>query len=99
LLRSAAKLSYENAQDVLEGRALGNVPVAVEHAASDIAHDIKVLQSLAEQMRARRFKNGALALEQPRIAFELDASGRPVDCGSYERRDAHKLIEEVRVAR
>jgi protein SSD1 len=87
-------LSYENAQDVIEGKALGGVAIAPEHEAGDVAHDIKILHSIASQLRAKRFKNGTLALESSRVTFKLDASGRPVDCATNERRDSHKLVEE-----
>jgi protein SSD1 len=42
--RSAAKLGYKNAQDVIDGKTLGDVPVIPEHDASAIEHDIKLLQ-------------------------------------------------------
>jgi protein SSD1 len=87
-------LSYENAQDVIEGQVLGGVPIAPEHDASDVAHDIKVLHDIAQQLRAKRFKSGILALETVKTTFKLDAAGRPVDCATYDRRDAHKLVEE-----
>jgi protein SSD1 len=92
--RSAGKLSYENAQAVIDGHVLGGVAIAPEHDAGDVAHDIKILNDIATRLRAKRFKTGALAIESAKISFKLDASGRPSDCGTYERRDAHKLVEE-----
>lgn len=68
--------------------------IAPEHNASDVAHDIKVLHSIAQQLRAKRFQAGALAIESVKITFKLDANGLPVDCDSYSRYDAHKLVEE-----
>ena len=44
LHRSAAKLSYTNAQDVIDGKGLGDVSVIPEHEASAIEGDIKLLQ-------------------------------------------------------
>jgi protein SSD1 len=93
--RSAAKLSYDVAQDVLDGKILGDVPVAPEHDAADIAHDIKVLNDIARQLRTKRFATGTLALDSTRLTFKLDEKGLPIDCSSYERYDAHKLVEEV----
>ena len=45
LHRSAAKLTYANAQDVIDGKGLGDVPVITEHGVSEIEEDIKLLQA------------------------------------------------------
>ena len=88
-------MSYSNVQDVIDGKPLGEVPVAPEHNAADIAHDIKILDDLAKQLRERRFQNGAIVGQSPQINFTLDDGGMPSDCGSYERTEAHNLSEEV----
>jgi protein SSD1 len=92
--RSAAKLAYANAQKVIDGHLLGHLVVAPEHDASDIVHDIQVLEGLAKQMRARRFLNGTLSLDSFRLPFKLDDNGLPTDYWQYTRTDAHELIEE-----
>lgn len=93
-VRSAAKLAYTDAQKVIEGQTLGGVAVTPEHDAADIAHDIKILEGLAKNLRAERFKNGALSLESLRLSFKLDDNGLPSDCGQYTRTDANELVEE-----
>ena len=94
--RSCARLTYTDAQNVIDGKPLGAVPVAPEFDAVDIEHDIKVLNGLAQKLRAKRYKNGYLGLESLRLAFTLDENTLPVDTTPYERTDSHKLIEEVR---
>ncbi|KAA1466420.1 RNB-domain-containing protein [Dentipellis sp. KUC8613] len=94
IIKSATKLSYSNAQDVIDGKPLGDIPVAPEHDASAVEHDIKSLQDLAKILRARRFQNGALSLESPRLTFELDENGLPTDCAQYHRTEANELVEE-----
>jgi protein SSD1 len=59
-----------------------------------VAQDIKLLNEIATQLRERRFKSGILALESSQIKFTLDDAGRPVDCGTTDRRAANKLVEE-----
>ncbi|GJE87543.1 RNB domain-containing protein [Phanerochaete sordida] len=98
IVKSAAKLSYSDAQNVIDGKPLGEVPVIPEHNAADIAHDIKILDDLAKQLRERRFQNGAIGSESLDLKFELDDGGMPVDCVSYERTEAHSLIEEFMLA-
>ncbi|KAJ7908305.1 SSD1 protein [Mycena leptocephala] len=94
IIKSAAKLAYKDAQNVIEGKTLGSVAVSPDHGAADIEHDIKILESIAKKLRARRFENGTLSLESLRLQFKLDANGLPADCGQYERTDANDLIEE-----
>ena len=94
-LRSAAKLSYQDAQGVINGKALTGVSVIPEHEASAIEHDVRILEGLSKQMRIRRFHDGALAGDSYKLSFELDDNGLPVDCWQYERTAAHELVEEV----
>ncbi|KAI0347280.1 RNB-domain-containing protein [Trametopsis cervina] len=98
IVKSAAQLSYENAQDVIEGKILGGVPVIPEHDAGDIAHDIKILNDLATQLRERRFHNGAINANSSKLTFTLDESGIPTDCGSEARNEAHNIVEEFMLA-
>lgn len=97
LFRSAAKLSYHDAQNVIEGKVLGGVAVTPEHNASDIEHDIRNLEELAKRLRVQRFESGTLSLESLRLAFDLDENGIPVDCGQYRQTDANFLIKEVHI--
>jgi protein SSD1 len=95
IIKSAAKLSYQDAQNVIEGQTLGAVAVTPEHDATDIAHDIRILESLAKKLRAERFENGALSTDSLKLSFKLDDNtGQPVDCWQYQRADANDLIEE-----
>lgn len=94
VIKSAARLSYQDAQNIIEGRVLGGVAVAPEHHASDIEHDIRNLEDLAKKLRAQRFENGTLSLDSPRLVFDLDENGNPVDCGQYKQTDANYLIRE-----
>jgi len=94
-IKSSAQLSYENVQDVIDGKVLGGVPVAPEHDASAIEHDIKILHEIARVLRERRFKNGALSADTPKMAFTLDRSGRPIDCDQLVSNDSNSLVQEV----
>jgi len=95
VIRSSAQLSYANAQDVIDGKVLAGVPVAPEQDASAVEHDIKILHDIAKVLRDRRFKNGSLSTDAPKVAFTLDESGRPVDCDQLATNDASALIQEV----
>ncbi|THH15558.1 hypothetical protein EW146_g4930 [Bondarzewia mesenterica] len=77
---SAAKLSYSEAQGVIEDKPLGGVPVMPEHNASAVEHDIRVSQDLAKELQT--------------ACFTLDDSGIPIDCSQYEHRESNQLVEE-----
>ena len=81
---------------MIDGKPWGAVAVAPEHEAVDIQHDIKLLQDLAQKLRARRAKSGFLALQTIKLGFSFDENGIPTDTAPQERLPANELIEEVR---
>ena len=81
---SSAKLTYQDTQKAIDSKSLG-----------DIEKDINILHGLASKLRARRFQDGTLGLEVLSLAFKLDESGLPIDCGQYKPTEANYLIEEV----
>ena len=95
VIKSSAQLSYANAQDAIEGKLLGDVPVAPEHDASAIENDVKILHEIAQVLKDRRFKAGALSADTPRLSFTLDGTGKPIDCEQSAFGDANALIQEV----
>ena len=80
VIKSSAQLSYANAQDVIEGKVLGGVPVTPEHDTLAIEHDIRILHDLAKVLEECQFNNSTLSTETPKSSFTLDELGRPVDC-------------------
>jgi protein SSD1 len=94
IIKSCAKLAYDDAQRVLDGGALEK-EVQAGHKTGDIEEDIKVLNAIALKLRDRRFKDGALKIDQPKLAFVLDEEGKPRDVRPYERKASNDLIEEV----
>ena len=95
VIKSAAKLSYGVVQGVLDGEHLGHVSVAPEHEVSSVENDIRLLYELATVLRTRRFQNGSLRLESPRLSFKLNDQGLPVDCSQSANLEANAIVEEV----
>ena len=65
---SATKLAYEHAQDMLDNPEKDwsedeLPPICQPWTAKTISQKVNMLQSLAVQLRARRFENGALRCE------------------------------------
>jgi protein SSD1 len=95
IIKPCAKLSYENAQEVIDGNPLNaEVNIFNDHNAKEVEADIKLLHELAQRLRDQRFKRGALSLGSIRLTFELDEQDNPIECTVSKLKDANRLIEE-----
>jgi len=92
VIHSRAKLSYEQAQAILDGQA----PPA--GADPQLAAMVKEGWKLASVLRQRRFARGALDLEMPEIKIRLDDQGRPVAAEPVVHTHSHQLVEECMLA-
>ncbi|MHA7837988.1 MAG: ribonuclease R family protein [bacterium] len=95
VIRSHARLAYEEAADWLSSTASSpsrgdDEPVWGE--------SLRCLDRIATDLLRRRAEAGAVLLELPELAIEVDDAGRPVDCAVRERNRAHVLIEEAMLA-
>jgi len=91
VIRSRARLSYEQAAVVMEG---GKDP-AVD---SDLATPLRDLGRVAERLRKRRVREGSIELELPEPVLELDADGMATGSVRASRTIAHRSIEEAMLA-
>ncbi|KAI9312269.1 hypothetical protein BX666DRAFT_2161812 [Dichotomocladium elegans] len=91
IIASSAKLTYEEAQQVIDG---GHLPDAHNKARSAIESDIINLMSLSAHLRKRRFAKGALALQSIKLLVGLDDNGEPIRVSEYKSMLANDLIEE-----
>ncbi|XP_024596359.1 DIS3-like exonuclease 2 isoform X4 [Neophocaena asiaeorientalis asiaeorientalis] len=100
VIRSCTKLSYEHAQSMIEGptRKIPEEelpPVSPEHTSEEVHRAVLNLHHIAKELRQQRFVDGALRLDQLKLAFTLDhETGLPQGCHVYEYRDSNKLVEE-----
>ncbi|XP_053454129.1 DIS3-like exonuclease 2 isoform X3 [Nycticebus coucang] len=100
VIRSCTKLSYEHAQSMIESPT-ERIPekelprISPEHSSEEVHQAILNLHEIAKQLRQQRFVDGALRLDQLKLAFTLDhETGLPQGCHIYEYRDSNKLVEE-----
>lgn len=84
VIRSNARLTYEQAQAILDG----------DDSRPELANAIRRLNEIACLYRADRMKMGALDIEQDEPHFVLDAEGRPTEIVYHEAMPANHLIEE-----
>ncbi|XP_021053746.1 DIS3-like exonuclease 2 isoform X1 [Mus pahari] len=100
IIRSCTKLSYDHAQSMIENPTEKIPeeelpPISPEHSIEEVHQAVLNLHSIAKQLRCQRFVDGALRLDQLKLAFTLDhETGLPQGCHIYEYRDSNKLVEE-----
>ena len=66
----------------------------IETGVGDYAEEIAVLNKMAQTMRQRRFKAGAVSFERAEFKFILDENGKPLGVYTKEQKEANQLIEE-----
>lgn len=85
VIRSRHKLSYEDAQAVLDGER------SVDEETDRSLHD---LRDVARLLRAARGSRGSLDLDLPEARVILGESGEPTDIQRVIRLESHRLIED-----
>ena len=92
VIHSRAKLSYEQAQAILNGKP------APKGSDPQLVPMVREAWKMASTLRRRRFANGALDLEMPEIKIRLDSKGRAVAAEPVIHTESHQLIEECMLA-
>ncbi|XP_077725366.1 DIS3-like exonuclease 2 isoform X6 [Canis aureus] len=97
IIRSCTKLSYEHAQSMIESPTEKIPeeelpPISPEHTSEEVHRAVLNLHKIAKELRKQRFVDGALRLDQLKLAFTLDhETGLPQGCHIYEYRDSNNL--------
>ena len=82
IIKSDSRLAYEDAQTI------------IDTGKGDFSKEILVLNSLAKQLREKRFANGAINFDRYEVKFNLDERGKPLGVYFVEGKEANHLIEE-----
>jgi ribonuclease R len=85
VIRSAHKLSYEDAQAVLDGE--GSVSEEADEA-------LRALQALSRTLREKRVGRGSIDFDLPEARVILNTAGEPTDIQRVLRLETHRLIED-----
>ena len=89
VIRSSARLTYAEAARLLEGED--------ERGQTGLGALVRSASALSETLRARRFQRGAMRLERPELAIELDGEGGVAAARWDAEPSAHALIEELMI--
>jgi len=90
LMRSAAKLTYAEVQDALDGRPNDKTGPLLEPI-------LKPLYACYRAMAKARDQRGPLDLDLPEHKIRLGPDGRVAEIGVRERLETHRLIEEFMI--
>lgn len=82
IIHSDRRFAYEEAQAILEAKE------------GEYFKELSLLDKIAKNMRADRFKNGSINFNTEEVKFELDEKGKPIGLYVKERKDAHLLVED-----
>ncbi len=82
VILSDRRFSYQEAQHV------------IDTGEGDLAEELKLLNTLAQKLRAERFRNGSISFEREEVRFDIDEIGKPLGIRFREHGTANELIEE-----
>lgn len=86
VIKSNFRLSYEQAQDIIEGTA--------DSPDAELQTAITDLNKLAGILKGKRRKAGAIDFSRPEMKVLCDETGRPIDVYQKISKEANWLIEE-----
>lgn len=89
IIRSAARMTYEQLENVLAGTSSSN---------DSLTPMLREMGDLCRLLRARRLRRGSLDLDLPETELVLDSAGRVVEVRQATYGLAHQVIEEFMLA-
>lgn len=96
---SDARFAYEEAQYIIETTG-GDIPEDISITGESYRTDdaivtaILKMNQIAEVMRKKRMKEGAISFDKVEVKFELDEKNEPIGVFFKTSKEANKLIEE-----
>ena len=91
VMRSKARLTYSQVNDLLAGKSKSSVPKALHGS-------IRELHTLYKAFAKARGRRGAIEIDLPQTKFVLNDDGEIDRIEVVPRNDAHRLIEECMIA-
>ncbi len=83
VIHSHQRFTYENAQQVLDSKE------------GPFLKELEAALAIAQDLEKKRFKDGAMSIDQDEVKFTLDATGHPIGVYIKTRGETHHMIEEL----
>ena len=99
IIRSQMRFTYEQVMGIINGRKV-TVPESLmcKTGPAEMRKTILAIHALAQQLRRRRFAEGALDLEVPETEILLDEGGEMTGLAERPYDESHQMVEECMVA-
>ena len=82
VIHSKKRFTYDEAQE-----SINNI--------DGLFHEkLNILNNIAKNIRAKRFKSGSFNFSSNEIKFRLDKEKKPIEVFRKKRKDTHKMVEE-----
>ncbi|CAM8942755.1 unnamed protein product [Rhodiola kirilowii] len=97
IICSCCKLSYAHAQNIIDSEYPCTASYPILHGNvewPEVIGAVKNLHKVSKKFKEKRFINGALRLDGPKLTYLFDDFGIPYDGMMSERYDANFLVEE-----
>ncbi|KAJ8679012.1 hypothetical protein QAD02_014799 [Eretmocerus hayati] len=100
VMNSCCQMSYDQAQIMIDDESYdwekdGTLKIAGNYKPTDLVKIVKNLYDLSMRLKKRRFDEGALRIDQPKLCVFLDReSGIPTSYKLEEKKESNSLIEE-----
>ena len=82
IIHSDKRFSYEEAQEVLDA------------GTGELHSELTTMMTIGRILRKERYKDGAIAFDQPEVRFELDEKGKPIRAYTKVRTETMLMIED-----
>ena len=82
IINSNHRFNYVDAQNVIDTKE------------GTLNKDLLILNDLAQKLRQKRYKSGALSFERSEMKFKIDENGKPVSVYFVHPTESHQLVEE-----
>ena len=93
IIKSKARLNYDQVQEYFDGKTAEEVEIPVS-----IGKTLDLMKELAHKLRRKRIQRGCIEINVPEIEVEINDDGEPIDIYIAQRHWSHKLIEEFMIA-
>ncbi len=82
IILSQQRFAYEDAQEI------------IDTGEGKMATEVLTLHRIAQKLRHKRYKAGAIDFDRAEVKFDLDETGKPLGVSFKVQREANHLIEE-----
>lgn len=82
IILSQQRFAYEDAQEI------------IDTGEGKMANEVLTLHRIAQKLRHKRYKAGAIDFDRAEVKFDLDETGKPLGVSFKVQREANHLIEE-----